>query len=265
MNKLSVVILTHNDAHMIAGAIESALWADEIVVIDNASTDETRAIAEGLGARVVPAGIFKGFGALRNLAAETGSHDWIFSLDADERMTPAVRDEVLALLASEPASDAYQVPRRNWFMGQWIKGSGWYPDYRAMQLFRKQTFRYKEEAVHEGYVYTGKQPIGRLENPLLHFSYENLDEVLSKASLFSTLGAEKMGAKKVSMGSALGHALWTFIRMYLIKGGIRDGWAGFVIALSNFETTFYRYAKLYESRHPEWRVPVQAPITRDSR
>jgi len=104
-----------------------------------------------------------------------------------------------------------------------------------------------------------------LQNPILHYSYEDFDEVLSKANLFSTLGAQQLGKKNASMGSAFGHALWTFIRMYLLKGGLRDGWAGFVIAFSNFETTFYRYAKLHESRHPEWRVPVQAPITRNDR
>src|SRR5262245_14636287 len=124
MQKLSVYILAYNEAEKIAEAVASVLWADEVVVADSGSTDHTAAIAQGLGARVVQIP-FDGFGDLRNRAIAECRHEWIFSLDSDERCTDAVRDEILAILASTPAHDAYLVPRRNYMMGRWIKGSGW--------------------------------------------------------------------------------------------------------------------------------------------
>ena len=129
MQTLSVYILTYNEAEKVKAAAESVLWADEIVVVDSYSTDTTAEIAAALGARVVQVP-FKGFGDLRNRAVEACRCDWIFSLDADERCTPEVRDEILALLTGTPACDVYRVPRRSFMMGRWIRGSGWYPNFR---------------------------------------------------------------------------------------------------------------------------------------
>src|ERR1700691_2084734 len=125
MQTISAYIICFNEAEKIKAAVESVLWADEIIVVDSHSTDGTAEIATGLGARVVQVP-FQGFGELRNRAVEACQFDWIFSLDADERCTKAVRDEILALLAGEPTHDAYRVPRRNYMMGRWIRGSGWY-------------------------------------------------------------------------------------------------------------------------------------------
>ncbi|MGA7426142.1 MAG: glycosyltransferase family 2 protein, partial [Rhodoplanes sp.] len=136
MPRISAYILAFNEAEKIEAAVSSVLWADEIVVADSGSTDATAEIATRLGARVVQIP-FNGFGDLRNRAVDACNGDWIFSLDSDERCTPAVRDEVLALLATEPAHDAFLVPRRNYMMGRWVRGSGWYPNYRQPQLFRK--------------------------------------------------------------------------------------------------------------------------------
>src|SRR6202047_1205913 len=149
MPKISAYIIALNEAEKIAAAVNSVLWVDEIIVADSGSTDPTAAIAEGLGARVMQIP-FNGFGDLRNRAVEACTYEWIFSLDADERCTPQVRDEVLKLLATQPPHDAYRVPRRNFMMGRWITGSGWYPNYRQPQLFRKGALRYTLEPVHEG-------------------------------------------------------------------------------------------------------------------
>ena len=130
--------------------MSSVLWADEVVVVDSFSVDRTAQIARALGARVVDVP-FKGFGDLRNRAIEACEFEWIFSLDADERCTEAVRDEILALLSASPPHDIYMVPRRSYMMGRWIKGSGWYPNFRQPQLFRKGSIRYTLEPVHEGY------------------------------------------------------------------------------------------------------------------
>ena len=165
MQKISAYILTFNEAEKIKAAIETVLWADEIVVVDSNSTDDTPDIATSLGARIVQVP-FKGFGDLRNQAIEACRYDWIFSLDADERCTEAVRDEILAILAGPALHDVYRVPRRNYLMGRRIRGSGWYPNYRQPQLFRKGCMRYTLEPVHEGYEVLSGKPVGTLRNAI---------------------------------------------------------------------------------------------------
>src|SRR5262244_3611215 len=232
MQRISAYILAFNEAEKIADAISSVLWADEIVVADSGSTDRTAEIAQSLGARVIQLP-FHGFGDLRNRAIAECRHEWIFSLDSDERCTAEVRDEILAVLSTTPAHDAYLVPRRNYMMGRWIKGSGWYPNFRQPQLFRKGSIRYTLEPVHEGYEVIGGRSIGRLKNAVWQFPFRNLEEVINKMNRYSTLGATKLARKRVSMGSALGHGIWSFIKHYIFKLGFIDGWAGFVIALGN--------------------------------
>ena len=175
----------------------------------------------------------------RNRAVEACKHDWIFSLDADERCTKEVRDEILALMAADPPLDVYRVPRRNYMMGRWIKGSGWYPNFRQPQLFRKGSMRYTLEPVHEGYDLLNGKPLGTLKNAVWQFPFRNLEEVIKKLNRYSSLGVRKLAGKRVSMSSALGHGIWAFFKHYIFKRGFIDGWAGFVIALGSFEGTFY--------------------------
>ena len=260
MQKISAYILSYNEAEKIAAAVSSVLWADEVVVVDSFSTDRTAEIATSLGARVaqVP---FNGFGELRNRAIEACKHDWIFSLDADERCTEAVRDEILALLAGSPPHDVYRVPRKSYMMGRWIRGSGWYPNFRQPQLFRKGSMRYTLEPVHEGYENLSGKQLGTLGNAIWQLPFRNLEEVIKKMNRYSSLGAPKLASKRVSMASALGHGLWSFLKHYIFKLGFIDGWAGFVIALGNFEGTFYRYAKRYEETQ-DWKVPGSERLER---
>jgi hypothetical protein len=213
-----------------------------------------------MGARVVQVP-FRGFGALRNDAIEACEYDWIFSLDSDERCTAEVRDEILALLASGPAHDAYLVPRRSYMMGRWISGSGWYPNYRQPQLFRKGAMRYRPDPVHEGYELLSGKPLGRLDHAIHQFPFRDLEEVIRKMNRYSSLGVPKLANKRVSMWSALGHGAWSFIKHYIVKRGFRDGWAGFMIAFGNFEGTFYRYAKRYEEAQG-WQPPPSQKLTR---
>jgi len=262
MQTVSAYILAFNEAEKIKAAVESVLWADEIVVVDSNSTDGTAAIAAGLGARVVQVP-FTSFGDLRNQGVEACRCDWIFSLDADERCTAAVRDEILSLLAGPPALDVYRVPRRNFMMGQWIRGSGWYPNFRQPQFFRKGSMRYRTELVHEGYEVSSAKPIGTLRSAIWQFPFRNLSEVLRKADRYSTLGATKMAGKRVTMASAFWHGVWSFVKHYVFKAGFIDGWAGFVIAFGNFEGTFYRYAKRYEEAE-NWAPPPSKPLRRET-
>lgn len=258
--KVSVYIIAYNEAEKIADAINSVLWADEIIVADSASTDGTDRIAQSMGARIVQIP-FQGFGRLRNQAIEACTHEWIFSLDTDEVCTPDVRDEILRLMAGSPDHDAYLVPRRNYFMGRWVEHSGWYPNFRQPQLFRKGAMRYVESPVHEGYELLTPKPVGRLEHAIWQIPFRNFEEVVKKANRYSTLGALKLADKRVSMGTALFRGIWAFLKHYVAKRGFLDGWAGFVIAFGNFEGTFYRYAKRFEKQEA-WPLPKQPPLLR---
>lgn len=261
MNSISVYIIAYNEADKIEAAVNSVLWADEIVVVDSYSQDRTAALAERLGARVVQVA-FRGFGDLRNQAMAVCTHNWIFSLDADERCTPEARDEILACVA-DPQADAYYIPRRNFFMGRWIRYSGFYPDYRQPQLFRKGALVFKNDAVHEEYSIISERPVAYLRQAIWQVPYKNLAEVMYKANKYSTLGAQKLAQRGQagSMGQALGHGLWAFVQMYFIKLGVLDGWPGFIIALGNFEGTFYKYAKLTELQ-TNWSPPPSPPLYR---
>lgn len=245
MNQISVYIIAYNEAEKIAATINSAKWADEIVVIDSWSTDGTDRIAQELGAKVVQIE-FRGFGDLRNQAIAACQHEWILSLDADERCTQEVAHEIREIINCSTPLDAYWVPRRNFFMGKWIKHSGWYPNFRQPQLFRRGALSYDNQPVHEGFHLFTKKPLGTLLNAIWQFPFKDMAQVMHKANRYSSLGAEKIQHKKITMGSALMHGIWSFVKHYVFKRGFLDGWAGFVIALGNFEGTFYRYVKALE-------------------
>jgi glycosyltransferase involved in cell wall biosynthesis len=255
MTPISVYIIAYNEAEKVRATIESVRWADEVIVVDSWSTDGTADIATGLGAKVVQVA-FTGFGELRNQAIAACSHEWIFSLDADERCTPEVAAEIQSIVGDSNALDAYWTPRRNYFMGRWIKHSGWYPNYRQPQLFRKNAMRYDLKPVHEGYELLTDKPLGHMQNAIWQFPFKNMAEVMHKANRYSSLGAEKIKHKKISMWTALLHAKWAFWKHYIFKLGFLDGWAGFVIALGNFEGTFYRYVKALEVQQgAAWQGP----------
>ncbi len=239
---ISVYIMTFNEADKIADAISSVLWADEVVVVDSFSEDDTADIAASLGARVenVP---FKTFGQIRNAAIASCSHPWVFSLDADERCTPQARDEILAMI-ERPQADAYFVPRKNWFLGRWVMHSGWYPDYRQPQLFRRGCMQFNEQdEVHESYTIDGTTAY--LNQDIIQIPFKDIEQMVHKMQRYSTLGAKKVARQGQSGGFWKGflHGLWGFFRLYILKRGFLDGAAGFVIAIGNFEGTFYRYAK----------------------
>ncbi len=257
--KLSVYVIAFNEAEKIKDTIESVLWADEIVLVDSHSTDETPQIAQQLGARVVNVP-FAGFGALRNEALKVCSHEWILSIDADERCTPAVRDEILSLIDDPRATDAYFIPRRNFFMGRWIRFSGWYPNYRQPQLFRRGAMTYDELPVHEGYLLKTPKPAGYLRNAIWQIPFKDPGELLHKNQKYSELGASKVVDQPVTFSGAFGHALWAFIKHFVFKLGFLDGWRGFIIAYSNSEGTYYKYLKaLAQQNAVQWAPPKSNP------
>ncbi len=262
MPTVTAYVIAYNEAEKIRDALSSVLWADELLLIDSNSTDGTQDIAAAFGARVVQVE-FRGFGDLRNRAIAQCTGDWIFSLDSDERCTPEVRDEVLSTIAAPGALDAYLVPRRNYFMGRWIRHSGWYPNFRQPQLFRRGAMAYTPEPVHEGYRLLTDKPVGRLHSAIWQFPFRNLDEVVRKFNRYSTLGAAKVAPGRASMPRALASACWAFAKHLVFKRGALDGWAGFVIALAYAEQTFYRYAKRFE-QDCAWTPPTQPPVRREA-
>jgi len=257
--KISVYIIAYNEVEKIEQCINSVLWADEIILADSHSVDGTSEIAENMGAKVYHIE-FNGYGRLRNEAISYCSHEWILSIDADERCTIEAKEEILGIL-SNPKFDIYRIPRKNYFMGKWIKYSGWYPNYRQPQLFKKGSMEYDMKPVHEGYINHSGKAIGKLKNPIWQFPFKNFEEIMHKANKYSSLGVDKLADRGINSGvmKAFIHGLWSFIKHYLFKLGFLDGGAGFVIAFGNFEGTFYRYIKLYE-RKSNWQAPKDTPI-----
>ena len=257
--KISVYIIAFNEVEKIHDCINSVLWADEIILADSHSTDGTTEIAIKLGAKVVHIP-FNGYGDLRNQAIAHCNGEWIFSLDADERCTIKVRDEITKLINNAPL-EIYRVPRKNFFMGRWIKHSGWYPNFRQPQLFKKGKMSYTMDPVHEGYISHTKKEIGTIRNNIWQFPYKNTEEVMYKANRYSSLGVSKLQDRNIkgSIFKAFLHGSWSFIKHYIFKLGFLDGGPGFVIAFGNFEGTFYRYIKLTETQK-DWHPPKTKPI-----
>jgi len=257
--KISAYVIAYNEVEKIRDCINSILWADEIILADSHSTDGTTEIAKELGAKVIHIK-FNGYGELRNKAISHCTGDWIFSLDSDERCTIKVRDEILALIEKQK-HDIYKLPRKNFFMGKWIKHSGWYPNFRQPQLFKNGKMSYTLDPVHEGYISHSNKEIGLIKNYIWQFPFKNIEEVIHKANRYSSLGAIKLQDKGEVGGifKAFLHGSWAFIKHYIFKLGFLDGGAGFVIAFGNFEGTFYRYLKLTETQ-ANWQAPNIKPL-----
>jgi glycosyltransferase involved in cell wall biosynthesis len=242
MHDLSIVIITKNEAANIRACLESVAWADEIVVVDSGSTDETVAICKEFGA-LVHVHDWPGFGVQKNRALGYATRDWVLSLDADERVTPELRAEIEAVLKDSRAVDSYFVPRLSNYCGRFMYHSGWYPDLLP-RLFRRGKARFSDDLVHERLIVEGSS--GKLKGLLLHYAFEGMEEVLHKVNQYSTAGAAMMHkrGRKASLSGAVLRGLWSFFRTWILRGGILDGREGFMLAVSNAEGTYYRYLKL---------------------
>jgi glycosyltransferase involved in cell wall biosynthesis len=244
--KLSVVIITKNEADNIRACLESVKFADQWIIVDSGSTDGTADIARAMGATVIQTPDWPGFGPQKNRALDAAQGEWVLSLDADERITPALRDEIIAAISANPASGApaaYALPRLSSFFGHFIRHSGWYPDY-IVRLFRRGQARFSDDLVHERVIVSGGS-CGKLRSHMIHHSYVGTD-YLRKMDQYSTLGAQQAFAagKRSSFGNAVLHAMSAFLRSYLFKLGFLDGRGGFMVAISTTESTYHKYFKL---------------------
>lgn len=247
MAKLSVIIITKNETENIRDCLESVAWADEIIVVDSGSTDDTVAIAREFTQRVYEHD-WPGFGAQKNRALGYANNDWVLSIDADERVTLELRSEMEAVMAS-PQADAYEIPRLSSFCGRFMLHSGWYPDY-VLRLFRRGTGCFSDALVHESVQVQGK--VARLRKPLMHFSYRDIDDVLCKLNSYSSAASDMLQrrGKKGSLAQAVLHGSWAFIRTYFLRAGFLDGREGFMVAVMNAENSYYRYLKLWLKQKP---------------
>ena len=243
MAKLSVIIITKNEADNIRACLDSVSWADEIVVVDSGSRDDTVGICKAMGAQVHITTDWPGFGMQKNRALSHATAEWVLSLDADERVTSELRSEIESALNDPHGHDAFRIPRQSSFCGRYMRHSGWYPDY-VTRLFRRGTARFSDDLVHESLIVDGT--VGTLRQPLLHETFHDLEELLTKINQYSTAGARMLSEKNktASLKKAIGHAAWAFFRTYFLRAGFLDGREGFMLAVSTAESTYYRYAKL---------------------
>jgi glycosyltransferase involved in cell wall biosynthesis len=239
---ISVIIITKNEAASIARCLDSVSWADEMIVLDSGSTDDTVNICRRYTPNVHQTD-WPGFGPQKNRALERATGDWVLSLDADEWVTRELRDEIEHVVAQPQDVVAFRLPRLSSFCGRFMRHSGWWPDH-VVRLFRRGAARFSDDAVHERVIVDGKT--GTLQEPLMHETFVDLDELLAKMNNYSTLSAKDMQreGKRCGLPMAVARAAWAFVRTYFLRGGFLDGREGFMLAVATAEGTYYRYAKL---------------------
>jgi glycosyltransferase involved in cell wall biosynthesis len=240
--KLSVVIITLNEAHNIVECLASVAFANQRIIVDSGSTDATVALARAAGATVIETTDWPGFGPQKNRALAAAEATWVLSLDADERVSPALAQEIQAAIG-RPEHTFYAIPRLSSFCGRFIRHSGWYPDY-IVRLFRRDHARFSDDLVHERVIASGSG--GRLTAAIEHTSYRDDDDVLRKLAQYSSLGARQAFAagKRSTLYGAISHAIAAFLRSYVFKRGFMDGQAGLMVAFSSAESTYHKYFKL---------------------
>lgn len=254
--KISATIITFNEAAHIRAACESVAWADEIIVVDSGSTDDTRDVASSLGAKVFNRE-WPGFAAQKQFAVEQAAHEWIFSLDADERVSPELATEIAALKEAKNGghADGYLISRRSFYQGRWIKGGGWYPDWQ-LRLFRKSAGQWAPRLIHESVKMNAETRIEKLSGDILHYSVRDASHHHHMiGERYAPLAAQQMLAegKTTSALKIAVAAPSAFIRSFILKGGFRDGMAGLSIASFAAHHAFLKHLLLWEKQGTDGR------------
>lgn len=249
---LGVALITRNAARHLTACLDAVRFADDIVLLDQSSTDGTVEIAQACGARVVTAADWPGFGAQKNRAVALLQTDWILVLDADEvvssTLAAALQRHCQAEAGATAGNVVYALDRVSSFCGQWIQHSGWRPDI-IPRVFRRGTARFSDDRVHERLLFDA--PVHTLQGELQHYSYDSMDTVLRKIDQYAAEGARQRferapHARPPTVSKATRRAVWAFLRTYLLKRGFLDGGAGLTIAAMNAQTVFYRFLRLRE-------------------
>ena len=244
--QLSVIVITKNEAPRIDACLASVAFADEWIVVDSESSDDTAERARRAGAQVFSCPDWPGFGAQKQRALDRASGRWVLAIDADERVTPELAASIQrAVAAGEGGPVAYELSRLSRFDGRWIRHGDWYPD-RVLRLFRRDNARFSADRVHERVIAEGST--ARLDGELLHETMPTLDDAIAKMNRYSSESAAERAAQgqRGGLAAAIGHAAWAFLRGYVVKRGFLDGAAGLALAVYVAEGTFWRYLKIAE-------------------
>jgi glycosyltransferase involved in cell wall biosynthesis len=244
---LSVVIAAKNEARNIGACVRSASFADEVIVLDSGSSDATAEQATAAGARVVGTD-WPGYGPQQRRGFGLATSDWVLSLDADERISPELRQEIVVAISGGNA-DGYWLPRVSELCGRFMQHGGWRPDY-TLRLGRRAKADFTAHFLHAHMTVDGNT--AKLQQPLIHYSYRDLPDMLEKLDRYSTGHARDMRerGKTSSLGSAVAHGLWAFVRTYFLRLSLLDGGHGFILAVYNAEYTYYKYLKLAFAQRP---------------
>lgn len=241
--KLSVILITKNESHNILDCLESVHFASEWIVVDSGSTDNTVSLAREFGATVIETD-WPGFGPQKNRALAAATGDWILSIDADERITPELAEEIKQVIQSPTALDTYEIQRHSWYCGKFIRHGDWSKDY-VLRLFKRNHAQFTNDLVHERLIAHGTT--GKLKGIMKHYSYTSFSQVLQKIDSYTEYSAKQKydQGKRAGVGTALLHGLWAFIRGYFLRLGFLDGSHGLALAISNAENSYYRYLKIW--------------------
>lgn len=244
---LTVITLTKDEERNIVGCLESAAWADEIIVLDSGSTDRTVELARRFTPNVIVVP-WRGYGAARNDALSRSHSGWVLWLDADERVTDGLAEEISVILErDDPSVAGYEIARRAYFCGKWMKHGGWYPS-RVVRLFRRDRASFTETRVHEKLVVGGN--IARARHDLIHYTDPDLNHYFAKFNAYTTLAARDMfeAERTFSLTDLITRPAFQFVKMYLLRMGFLDGVHGLVLGIASSAYVFTKYAKLWEMR-----------------
>jgi glycosyltransferase involved in cell wall biosynthesis len=258
MEKLSAVIIVYNEESNLPGCLDALGWTDEIVVVDSNSQDHTVEVARKYTDAIYQRE-YRGHIDKKRFAVSKASHDWVFSIDADERPTPELIEDIRAVLAKgSPGRVAYTMPRQTWHLGRWIRHGEWYPD-RVTRLFRKSRMHYKGTEPHDKMVIDG--PTGHLRGKLLHYNYRDFAHQIQTVQDYSDLAARAMFAEKRRAGilNLLFRPAFRFLKCYFLKLGFLDGLPGLIIASTSAFYVHAKHAKLYELEKVKNRHDVVPP------
>ncbi|MBF0377089.1 MAG: glycosyltransferase family 2 protein [Desulfamplus sp.] len=255
MTTLSVTVIAKNESENIGKCLDSIKWADEIIVLDSGSSDNTVEISKQYTDKVFITD-WQGFGIQKNRAVDMATGDWVLSIDADELVSVELKQEIEKVIRKADNQKigneqsisnqlAYKIPRSSNYCGRFMKHSGWYPDY-VTRLFKRGYARFSDDLVHESLIVQDDESIGRLTHPLIHNSFKDLDKVLEKVNAYSSASSKMLHqrGKKASITDAVLHGLWSFFYTYILRAGFLDGKEGFMLAISSAEVTYYKYVKL---------------------
>jgi len=244
LTRVSVIVITRNEERNIRDCLSSARWADEVIVVDSGSSDGTVAAAREFSDKVFERP-WEGFGASKNFALSQARNDWVFWLDADERVTPELAEEIELSLSGQTDMVGFSVPRKAFFLGTWIRHCGWYPG-RVVRLFRRDKAVFSNDRVHERLIVDG--PVAELKSDLLHYTDPSLEHYFTKFNRYTSLAAEDLAGKgrRTGIGRMLLNPVWTFFRMYFLRLGFLDGMPGLILCMLSAGYVFTKYAKLWE-------------------